>query len=736
MTSQARAAELNAAAAARARILNGYRDGELPEISTRTYTSLTGPRTTPSQVPSSHTNNTEHVAVESFRHPNRPIDRYYPPVAATAAPIPVYTYPQSQYADPRAIPAVYAPTHYPVVTEYYRPVYQPMQSYPQMYPSYMSGYPPPASPLHRGAIAAMTRQNTSRSANASPTKPGPPQLVQVSATPPAKPPRFPSPAKSLPRGPSRSPPKSPVKKFRATPSPKKPPVEVLRYFTPDELSPPKVEVELKRFKAELEKIAKDEKSKDNAEDKSGPEKSPAKSVNKHEGDKSKDPEVDEDEELTPRAKQPGECISTKSIYITALNKKRPSLTWITEPSNVVRDHQSAMEAHHEARRQPPTLEDSPLTQKAYRKSMVEMLRSFSFLPPGFMPRSDVKDNLSTTNQQQTLRVAETHHKRHDQSIYQDDGLSYVAQRADEANSEATPKVVPRRLQSPFQLRPRSPVTYYKPIGNKYRRNVFASWQSRLEELWKVETDNSCLAFRQKSGVNGLPGPFKGFPRFPLIDDNPQRPMNTGVLMPPPGFTVPGPILLPRSAHWNPESSPSNRAKTYYDRVLEAEDWFHQSILKQREPSNKFQKKLTEVQLMIFIDQDPCKDLPPPARDIKGAQVTELIKRISETLISYTDRAENEKKGFDFGDTELFLDAETGLRLPKRHRRKNRRSRRKRYRGVEFDIAPGCELFDGGVLGSNFVARNTFANSIGLADSSDSDGTDLYDGGELSDSSVS
>ncbi|KUL91488.1 hypothetical protein ZTR_01475 [Talaromyces verruculosus] len=714
MTSQARAAELNAAAAARARILNGYRNGELSEVSTRTYTSLTGPRTTPSQVPSSHTNNTEHVVVESFRRPNRPVSHYYPPVSTTAAPIPVYTYPQSQYADPRAIPAAYAPAHYPVATEYYQPMYQPMQSYPQMYPSYLSGYLPPASPLHRGAIAAMTRQNTSRSATASPTKSGPPQLVQVSATPPAKPPRFPSPSKSLSRGPSRgpsrSPPKSPVKKSRATPSPKKPPVEVLRYFTPDDLSPPKVEVKLKLFKAELEKIENDEKSKDNAEDKSSPEKSPAKSANEHEGDKSKEPEVDEDEELTPRAKQP-------------------------ESSNVVRassiNHQLAMEAHREARRQPPTLEDSPLTQKAYRKSMVEMLRPFSFLPPGFMPRSDVKDNLSAANQKQTLRVEETHHKKHDQSIYQDDGLFYVAQRTDEANGEGTPDAVPRRLQSPFQLRPRSPMTYYKPIVNKYPRDVFASWQSRLEELWKVENDNSCLAFRQQPGVKGLPGPFKGFPRFPLIDENAQRPMNTGVLMPPPGFTVPGPILLPCSAHWNPESSPSNRAKTYYDRVLEAEDWFHQSILKQREPSSKFQKKLTEVQSMIFIDLDPFKDLPPPARDIKGAQVTELIKRISETLISYTNRAENEKRGFDFGDTELFLDAETGLRLPKRHRRKNRRSRRKRYRGVEFDIAPGCELFDGGVLGSNFIDCSTFANSIELADSSD-----LYDGSDLSDSSDS
>lgn len=341
--------------------------------------------------------------------------------------------------------------------------------------------------------------------------------------------------------------------------------------------------------------------------------------------------------------------------------------------------------------------------------MAETVRPFSFLPPGFMLQSDMKNNFSTANQQM-LRVEETHRTKLDKSLYQDDGLFYVAQKTDESAGKATPKVVPRRLQSPIQLRPRSPVAYYKPIVNKYPRNVFASWQSRLEELWKVETSNSWLAFRQKPGVKDLPGPFKGFPRFPLIDENPQPPMNTGVPMPPPGFTVTSPILLPRSAHWNPESSPSNRAKTYYDRVLEAEDWFHQSILKQRESSNKFQKKLTEVQSMIFNGKDPFKDLPPLSKDIKRAQVTELIKRISENLISYTDTAENEKRGFDFGDMELVLDAETGLRRPKRYRRKNRRSRRKRHRGVEFDIAPGCELFDGGVVGSDFVDTSNFADS--------------------------
>lgn len=356
-----------------------------------------------------------------------------------------------------------------------------------------------------------------------------------------------------------------------------------------------------------------------------------------------------------------------------------------------------MEVHPEARRKPPTLEDSPLTQKTYRNSMVDKVRPFSFLPAGLMPRPAVKDNLSTADQM--LRVQEAHNANPDKSMYQDDGIFHVAQKTDDSIGEATPKAVPRRLQSPFQLRPRSPVAFYKPIVNKYARNVFASQQSRLEEFCKVETGLSWMAFRQKPEVKDLPGPFKGLPRFSLLGENAQRPMDTGILVPPPGFAIPGPLLLPRSVHWNPETNPSNRAATYYERVLAAEDWFHQSILERKESSNQFQRKLNEVRSIIFNDQDPFKDLPPPPTNLKGAQVTELVKRVSEQLISYTDTTENKRRGFDFSDVEFTLYAATGFRGSKRNRRRNRRSHRARYRGVEFDIAPGSEIFDGGIFAS-------------------------------------
>lgn len=355
-----------------------------------------------------------------------------------------------------------------------------------------------------------------------------------------------------------------------------------------------------------------------------------------------------------------------------------------------------MEAHPDARRQPPTLEDSPLAQKAYRKLMAKVIQPYSFLPPGFMPGSDMKIDASTANLQRMLRVEEAHNTKPDKSMYQTvDGLRNVAQKSDEAVGNVTPKAAPKRLQSPFQLRPRSPVVFYEPIVNKYPRNVFASWHSRLEELWKVKTGQAWLTFRQKPEVKPLPGPFKGFPQFPLVDEDAQRPMITGHLMPPPGFATPDSIFLSRSAHWNPESGPSNRATTYYDRVLAAEDWFHQSILKKE--SNKFQKKINEVQSMILNRNDMSNDLPPPYNDIKTAQVTELIKRVSENLISYTDTAENEKRGFEFCDIEL--DLENGPGRPRRTRRRQRRGRRGRGCGGEFDIAPGSELFDRVVVGS-------------------------------------
>lgn len=336
--------------------------------------------------------------------------------------------------------------------------------------------------------------------------------------------------------------------------------------------------------------------------------------------------------------------------------------------------------------------------------MAEMARPFSFLPPGFIPRSGLNDILTAENQQQTLRVSETHSTKLDGSIHQGDEL-YVAQKPGEAIGKATPKTAPRRLQSPFQLRTRTPVSYYKAIVNKYPRNVFASRQSRLEEIWKVETGNSWLNSRQKPGVNYLSGPSIGFPRFPLMEELAQRPMNTGVLMPPPGFTVPVPILLPRSTHWSPESSPSNRTTTYYNRVLAGEDWFHQNILK-KVSSKKFQERLNQAQSVMYNVKDPFNDLPSPAKDTKAVQMTELIKRLSIQLNSYTDMAENERRGFDFGDVQGLLHAGAGLKRLKINRRKHRRPRCGRKHGVDFDIAPGSELFDGNVV------RSELADGVG------------------------
>src|SRR4051812_35872295 len=120
------------------------------------------------------------------------------------------------------------------------------------------------------------------------------------------------------------------------------------------------------------------------------------------------------------------------------------------PSNVVRasnvNDQSAMRAEPEARSQPLTLDDSPLMQKAYRQSMAKMIQPYSLLPPGFMPRSDLKEDASTENQQRMLHVQEAHSTNPDESMHQNYyRLFHLAQRTDEVVGEATPKAAPRRL---------------------------------------------------------------------------------------------------------------------------------------------------------------------------------------------------------------------------------------------------------------------------------------------------
>lgn len=167
----------------------------------------------------------------------------------------------------------------------------------------------------------MARAAASRPAatpTATPTEVGLPEPVQLPATPPVQSQRDLSPVKS----PTKSRSRSPVKKLSATPSPRKPPVDGPRFFTPDDLSPLKVEVELMRFKAGQEKIVPpkdEEKPSGNAEHETSPEKSPAKAANGHEADnghqKGKDSEMDDaHEELTPRAKQPGEYMTGGPFY--------------------------------------------------------------------------------------------------------------------------------------------------------------------------------------------------------------------------------------------------------------------------------------------------------------------------------------------------------------------------------------------------------------------------------------
>lgn len=149
--------------------------------------------------------------VEAFKRPNRPVDRYFPPVVP---PVPVYHYPPA-YVDPRA--PMYCPAPIPV-TEYYYPPYQSVQSYQHMHSSYSNTY-----------VSAPT-----------PRVPKTPETVLPrNAVPPAA--ATPVSSKDV---------STPVIEPSPEPSPEKSSKEAAQIiFRPQDLSPSKIEVEIMRSKA-------------------------------------------------------------------------------------------------------------------------------------------------------------------------------------------------------------------------------------------------------------------------------------------------------------------------------------------------------------------------------------------------------------------------------------------------------------------------------------------------------
>ncbi|KAH8692948.1 hypothetical protein BGW36DRAFT_31131 [Talaromyces proteolyticus] len=158
LTSQARAAELNAATAARARSMGGELGdfSELPssqpislgDITMRNHSRNKGSK---SWKPFPQENMPNHLngPAEALRRPQRPVDRYYPPMVPPATyphmPPPLHMNPQMPYYGQPAYPA----------PDFQYPMYQGMYYYQQMYPGQIGYYQPgPAqTPIPAPALA-------------------------------------------------------------------------------------------------------------------------------------------------------------------------------------------------------------------------------------------------------------------------------------------------------------------------------------------------------------------------------------------------------------------------------------------------------------------------------------------------------------------------------------------------------------------------------------------------------
>lgn len=249
------------------------------------------------------------------------------------------------------------------------------------------------------------------------------------------------------------------------------------------------------------------------------------------------------------------------------------------------------------------------------------------------------------------------------------------------------------LKSPFQHRPRSPVEYYKPIVNKYRRNVFASHALSAEELRKLEQGRTWLGFRDKPRIQNFPGSFS------RIRQNMQRALTTNlaVPVPPPGLFDPGFIDHGSTStiqfrHWNLASGPTKDISNYYERVLEAEDWFHQSISGNMKANKEGgsrpagSKNSAQVHSIMVRGTKPFSLLSSSSKDKKVPQIADrVISSILHNLSAYLDRTENGRRGFEFSNSDLSVaDRDPSATVLTGRHRRGRNYRRKRTTfGGEF-----------------------------------------------------
>ncbi|OKL60641.1 hypothetical protein UA08_04266 [Talaromyces atroroseus] len=635
LTSQARAAELNAATAARARIMNGELAdmSELPSSQPISLADFTTQNKGPRQSKPYRAEKVE--GHEQFKRPNRPVDRYFPPVLP---PVSIHPYPL-QYADPRM--TLYSPGPYPV-SEYFYSMYQGVPTYHQMYQNHMNNNfsaPPLAVPI------------------AGPPVVGPPAALSSAVLPWVVPPPV-APPSTPPVAPPASPEKKSTPEKMATPtsSPRKSVKQATQMiFRPQDMSPSKWEVELIRSKAAAAAALTPplKQTHDVIQQDISSSVSPGKKaeVNDHPDHQNGDPKLDGSSEKATTSTKHSDGIQNSRRSLQ--NSRASSPTNPTEMPRPLRQKNgtSKLELEHPSpvrilRRSPQRdqlavqvfLHSAQLLQRQNNQSSTEN-------KPTKSPNAatGTKGNGSSKQQQLKLESGESHNM----NISGKDNASLFSMppKLPESSVSETPRSGLKRLQSPFQHRVNPPVKYYMPIVNKYPKNVFASEYTRWEALRSIGSDTAWRELQSAPKVEGVPGPFKGFPNVPVSIDHSPLLRKNGAVMPPPGLAALDPMVVPRSISWNSKTGDADHASVYYERVLGAEDWFHQSLSRKDNTSRKFQRKLDEERAMLYITNGKPHNLTTPAMAIQTASA---FRRVVEHLSSYISSEENKRRSFGFG----------------------------------------------------------------------------------------
>lgn len=138
----------------------------------------------------------------------------------------------------------------------------------------------------------------------------------------------------------------------------------------------------------------------------------------------------------------------------------------------------------------------------------------------------------------------------------------------------------KKLEPPFwPIRPLlRPVERYEPLVNKDDQSVFASKQSRLVELSKISTESTFQTFEHGLKV------FRSRSYPPDILNDSEKGLGGKTIIqvsgigsvqrPPPGLAIPGLGPAPRPTPWDPQFGQGNRGEIACEKLLSADRWFH------------------------------------------------------------------------------------------------------------------------------------------------------------------